>query len=53
MLPTDLVTPICDVCSCPGSGHIAAPQRADAKGPIVVNDDENDTGGLFILRSKN
>ncbi len=32
---TDLVAPICDVCSYPDSGHIAAPQRADAQGPIA------------------
>jgi hypothetical protein len=31
---TDSVTPICDVCSCSDSGHIAAPRRADAQGPI-------------------
>jgi hypothetical protein len=37
----------------PNTGHIAAPQRTDAKGPIAVNDEENDTGGLLILRSKN
>jgi hypothetical protein len=33
----------------PNSGHIAAPQRTDTKGPIAVNDDENDTGGFFHL----
>jgi len=35
------------------SGHIAAPQRTDAKGRIAVNGDENDKGCLVVLRSKN